>query len=159
MNTGLIFGIIFAIIVIALLFVFGLGQIENIFCVSNVAQMNKVVKELEDATEDVFNLAEGSALPFKLSIPRNAQICFVNASNPARENNWNPDPNEYSIILNRIDAHGFNIWRIYGCGSHDPGYRIRHLRPADNFCAGLGTEVFLENVGHYVVVRKPDSIA
>ena len=155
MNTGMVFGIIFAILVIGMLFVFGIDQIANIFCVSNVAQTNKAVSDLENAVENVFNLAEGSAMPFKVSIPRNAEICFVNYSNPVPMNTWNPDPDMYNIISNRITANRFNIWIKYGCGTSDTGSKISYLRVSENFCAGLGTDLYLENKGYHVAIERP----
>ncbi|RLI96668.1 MAG: hypothetical protein DRO99_04090 [Candidatus Aenigmatarchaeota archaeon] len=155
METGMVFGIIFAIIMIALLLVFGMDQIVNIFCVSNTAQTNKAVKDLENAVEDVFHLAEGSAMPFKIAIPRNAELCLINYSNPSPMNNWNPDPDMYNIIRNRIQANQYNVWINYGCGTHEPGYRISYLRVSENFCVGLGEELYIENKGHYVSIEKP----
>ena len=47
MDVGLLFAIIFAIVFIALLMVFGFGQITNMFCFNGVAQVDKAVKDLE----------------------------------------------------------------------------------------------------------------
>ena len=143
MDTGLVFGIIFAIIIIGLLLVFGMEQIVNIFCITNTAQTNKAVKDMENAVDNVFNLGQGSAMPFQVSIPRNARICFVDPDNPIRMNNWNPstDPDMYRIIMYRINASRSNMWITYGCGTNRNEYRVSHLRVSENFCVGLGTEI------------------
>jgi len=155
MDTGLVFGIIFAIIIIALLLVFGLEQIVNVFCVSNIAQADKAVKDLENAVENVYNLAEGSAMPFRVAIPRNARICLINHEDPSPMNSWNPDPNLYESIKYTIESKNQNVWIIYGCGTSDTGYRIRYLKLTENFCVSGGTELYLENKGYHVAIERP----
>ena len=152
MDTGLVFGIIFAIIVIGLLLVFGMGQIADIFCVTNTAQVQKAVKDLEQATEDVYNLGQGSSMPFKISLPRNARLCFVDYENPEPQK-WHPEPDLYDIVKSQINASRANLWIIYGCGSHKHTYRISYLRTAENFCADSGDNIYLENMGRYVAVE------
>jgi len=154
MDTTLVFGIIFAIIVIGLLFVFGIEQIGGIFCLGNTAQVDKAVKDLENAVEGVYNLADGSALPFKVAISRNARICLINHSNTVPMNNWNPHPDLYESINYTMYTKRQNVWIEYGCGP-DSGYRIRYLRISENFCVGGGTELYLENKGYYVTIERP----
>ena len=155
MNTGMVFGMIFAAIVIGLLLIFGAEQIINIFCLSSNAQVNKAVKDLENEVENVFVLAEGSAMPFTVAVPRNAMICFINHSNPAAMNNWRPEPDKFNIISNKIRQYRYNLWIYYGCGTNDDGYKIRYLQVSENFCVGAGTELYLENKGYHVTAEKP----
>lgn len=156
MNTGLVFGIIFAIIVIALLLAFGIEQIVNIFCMSNIAGADKSVKDLELAVEDVYNLAQGSAMPFKVSLSRNARICLINPDDPSPMNSWRPDANDYqNWMKDMISDKDYNVWIQYGCGNSDDGYKIRYLRVTENFCVTGGTELYLENMGYHVEIDRP----
>ena len=155
MDTGLVFGIIFAIIIIALLLVFGIEQIVNIFCMGNIAQADKSVKDLENEVESVYNLAEGSARTFTVRIPGNARICLVNPDDPSPMNSWAPDPDLYESIKYSIESKQQNVWIKYGCGTSDDGYRIRYLQVSENFCAGSGTELYVENRGYYVAIERP----
>ncbi len=154
MNTSLVFGIIFAIIVIAFVLVFGAEQITNIFCVGNTAQVSKAVNDLENEVENVYNLGQGSSMPFLVKIPKDSLICLINYDDPSPMNNWNPDPDIFESINYSVRNKGQNVWIDYGC-ANDEGYRISHLRLSENFCVDTGTELYLENMGSYVRIERP----
>jgi hypothetical protein len=155
MNTGLVFGIIFAIIIIAMLLVFGLEQIVNIFCISNIAQTDKAAKDLEHEVENVYNLAEGSMVPFKVAIPRNAKLCLIDPDDPSPQNSWVPHPDLYDSMKYEIENKRYNVWLIYGCGTNDKGYKINYLETTENFCVKGGTELYVENKGYHVAIERP----
>lgn len=155
MDTGLVFGIIFAIIIMALLLVFGMEQIVNIFCVGNIAQADKSVKDLENTVENVYNLAEGSAMPFRVAIPKNSKLCLINYNDPAPMNSWNPDPDLYNSIKYSIENRRYNVWIRYGCGTEEIGYRINYLELTENFCVSGNTELYVENKGYHVAIERP----
>ena len=69
MDTSMVFAIIFAIIVIGLLLAFGLGQVSGIFCFNGVAQVDKSMKDLGNAVDNIYNMAEGNSQMFTVSVP------------------------------------------------------------------------------------------
>lgn len=158
MEISMVFGIIFAIIVICLILVFGMDQVVNMFCVTNTAQTQKAVKDLENLVNNVYQLGEGSSMPFSVKIPRNTKLCFLNYSNPAPMNNWAPDPELYQSIGYEISQKRYNMWILYDCGLGEPGYKVKYLSIHENFCVGTGTELYLENKGQYVAIERPAGI-
>jgi len=153
MDVGLVFGIIFAIILIGAVFVYGFDLIKGFFCTGSDAQTLKAVKDLEVSVKDLYALSEGSTLPFKLHLPGDAKICFINPDDlsPNIPKGWNPD----STLMELLNTSGTSFYRsnlwIEKC-SEKIGYKIPHLLPAYNFCATQGDELFLENKGYWVEV-------
>jgi len=156
MNVSMIFGIIFTIIVIALLLVFGSSQIRDLFCLSNDAIVVKAIKDLGTRVEELYLQAEGSSETFTLNIPDAYKICFINTDNPSF-NSLGIDP-VHKITIQSPD-NKFNIWSFQCSGKYDSGqrgYRIKNLIiPDDNqFCVKSGAKLYLENKGDYVSIEK-----
>jgi hypothetical protein len=160
MQVGAVFGIIFAIIVMALLLAFGSGQIINIICLGNLAQTNKAIRDLEFLVDGIQASGPESSDTFGVSIPGNARLCFVDPEHPEPNflGRWNPDPD--SFIELDIKEKGYNLWIEYGCGSSDKGYRMDYVvvrGPSDttnrNFCIGSGETLLLTNIGVEVRVE------
>ncbi len=160
MDTSLVFAMIFAVIFIGLLLVFGMGQITNMFCFNGNAQVDKAVKDLENDVQNVYNLAEGASKLFRVSIPSGSSICVVNTSNPDINpaGYWMPNPDQMPVISQKIMLKDANVWINYNCGSNEQTYRIEHLRAVrqpgavgtGSFCASGGSSIYLENAGDYV---------
>ena len=152
MNVGMVFAIIFAIILMAAILVFGIGQIGNVFCLSSDAQVASAIKDLEVMVEEVYVLSEGSSRVFDLRIPGGAELCFVNTSNPGtqysrdRLHDWIADPVYQAVI----QEYGYNLWYTQCSGKN--GYTFEHLRVSDegSFCVKSGDSLFLTNKGRFV---------
>ncbi len=154
MNAGMVFGLIFTIIVIALVLIFGLGQMGNMFCMSSDAQAGKAMADLETVASEVYNLAEGSSRSFRVILPGDAKLCFVDPENPGTQlytaadswKNWVPDPVYEGIIREK----GYNLW--YEICSGKGGKAIGSLRVPKSFCVTGGKTVYLENKGLWVEI-------
>jgi hypothetical protein len=78
MDVGLIFGMIIAIIVITLVFVFGFQQLSNLTDVQNSAEMIKARQNLEVAVGRVYGQGGESTGSLKLSFPSTVRkVCFM----------------------------------------------------------------------------------
>ena len=153
MDTSLVFAIIFAIIVIGLILVFGYQQIGNMFCFNGAAQVDKAVKDMENEVNVIYNLAEGASKQFKVSIPSGSSICVINTSDPSPAGTWLPNPDTFPIISSTVRLRNANILITYNCGGNEQAYRIDHLdlaRRQASFCVGSGGTIYVENAGDYV---------
>ena len=155
MNVGMVFAMIFALIMIAMILVFGIGGIGNIFCLSSDAQVASTIKDLESMVEQTYVLSEGSSRVFDLVLPGDAKFCFVNTEDPGEpgaylnpEHDWVPEEAYSTIIRER----GYNLWYTQ-CSGRD-GYKLEHLgvRDAKSFCVAGGDSLYLLNKGLYVEV-------
>jgi hypothetical protein len=155
MQVGAVFGLIFALIVMAFVIYFGSTQLVNIMCLGNVGQTNNVVKNLENLVDDIQASGEGSSDTFRMSIPSNAKVCFLDPSDPSCSlaGDWWPDPEFYPIIETKIQTGGYNVWIEYNCGSSDDGYRMDYAVTDSNFCASSGDTLLLTNIGIEVRVE------
>ncbi len=153
MSVGMVFALIFAIVVISFVIFFGFNVIMNIFCTGENAQIQKTVKEIKNLVENqVYPKSKGFSEVYTLNIPENTKICFVNSSDP-RPNlagDWIPDP----VYENLIKENDYTLWITF-CGG-ESGYHVNYLRilPEENFCAGPGSELYFENIGKWVSVEK-----
>jgi|SRR3990172_2532244 len=155
MDVSLIFGIIFTLIVISLLLVFGGKQIADILGFGGQAQVLKSIDNLKNKIDYVYRLGDGSSDTFELSFPKEYRICFFNSSNPAdrfyseQSMTWDPD----STTRYSINRSQYNTWWYSGEDDRDgQGKRIPHLEmpTENNFCATGGKKVYL--------VKRYDSV-
>jgi hypothetical protein len=156
MSVEMVFGIIFTIIVMGLILVFGSGAITSIFCMGTDAQVQKTVTNMKNLVDDLYVLPSGSGDYFTLNLPSNTKLCFMNSTDPKPVfypdplKTWNPD-RVYQII---IKEEGYNVW--YHQCSGQSGDRIEHLyiNPDKNFCAKPGMKLYLKNAGRWVVIEE-----
>jgi hypothetical protein len=77
-DVGIIFGMVIAIMVITLVFVFGYQQMVSMQDVQNSAEMIKAKKSLEVAVDRVYGEGGESSASLKLGFPtRVARVCFI----------------------------------------------------------------------------------
>lgn len=161
MNVGMIFAIIFTIVIIGAILALGLTQLQDFFCLGSTAQTNKAVNDVETLVDEVFILAKGSGKSFEMALPQDSTICFVNPDNPAPHPyldttlTWNPDQVVLEGILNDPSStqYGSNLW-VYSCGNAlGEGLKMDHVIPSKSFCAPSGTTIFIENVGGSVDIQ------
>jgi hypothetical protein len=150
MDVSPIFGIIFTIIVMVFLLVFGLmynpGPIEE------EAQLGRTIKMLGERIDNIYRNAEGSRTEFMLSFSKNYRLCFFNSSNPESRfysdssMTWDPD----QTVKFRINQSGYNSWYYKGeDNAAGYGYSFSYLAmPTEkNFCAIGGSKIYLVNRG------------
>ncbi|MCJ7816312.1 MAG: hypothetical protein MUP55_00505 [Candidatus Aenigmarchaeota archaeon] len=158
MDTSLVFGIIFTIIVMAALLVFGWDQIANLFGFGGEAQTLRSIDNLNKKIDFIYRNAEGSRTEFTLAFPKDYKLCFFNSSNPApkfysdRSKTWNPD----QTVKFRINQSGYNSWYYKGAddaGGHGYNFAYLDIPTEKNFCAVGGTKLSIINRGYTVEVE------
>lgn len=158
MNTGMIFAMIFTVIIIGFILAVGFGQIQDFFCLGSNAQANNAILGIESIVEEVFVMAAGSGKTYPLSLPADVKVCFVNTNDPSpvpytdRTLTWNPDLLILEEMLENPKSPSYksNLW-IYLCGSPlGEGYKMSYLSPSKSFCAKKGTQLYIENKGAFV---------
>jgi hypothetical protein len=154
MDTGLVFGIIFAAIVIILLMVFGFRYINEVFFISCESQTGQQIVNLENAVKSTLTLSQGASQNLKIIIPNCLErMCFVDPDHPEVENiggGWSPD--EFTATL--VSRYGYNVVLVKSNGEID-GRQIDKFRPYVNFCITSSKEVTLRNIGTLVEITLP----
>jgi len=154
MNVGLVFGMIFTVIIIGFVIAYGTGMIGDIFCLTGSAETHKALIDIESMAEEVYNYGFGSSRVYSLALPSGSKICFVDTDDPStqvypiRAYNWVPTEAQ-EIIISNLSR---NIW-YKDCNGADYT-TIERLQPADlkSFCAPGGTELYFENAGSIVEI-------
>jgi hypothetical protein len=78
MNIGLVFGVVVAIFMMALLLVFGYEQMTNVSDMQSNAETRRAVRLLETSVDRVYGLGGESSEKFSLSFPASVtKVCFV----------------------------------------------------------------------------------
>lgn len=161
MQAGLVFGLIFALILMAFIFVFAADQITLMLCTGSNAQVTKNVLEFEKVARDVLAATESSTDVFDVKIPEYSKICFVNHSNPStnQAGDWWIDPE--TLIDVEIMQSNYTVWVESNCGTFGQGKRIPYIEaaysgggPNKNFCAGPGDRLLLTSKGYSVGIDK-----
>jgi hypothetical protein len=145
MNVGLVFGIIFAAILIGFIFIFGFGQIQSILGFGQEASFDKTIDDFRNAVSQVYSLSQGSVQGFDFPFPESYDsVCFV-GDPEQRTPTWEPD----AVYTSLIEGYGYNVI-VTGTNK---GYKIDNLSPTNNFCIASKTKVYLRNMGRYVDVE------
>lgn len=154
MQIAAVFGIVFAIIVLIFILIFGAGQIINIMCLGNIGTTNTAVKNLEAVVEDVASSGQGSTDIFDVNIPDNARICIINPYDPSASvtGGWMPDRD--MLIGEEIQDRGYTLWIEYNCGKTGDGYKIPSIITDTNYCVEGGEKLLLTNMGIKVKAEK-----
>jgi|GEM_PF-717737 len=159
MDPSMVFGIIFTIIVMGVLIVFGWDQIATIFGFGGEAQIIRTIDNLNKKVDYIYRNAEGSRAEFTLAFPKSYSLCFFNASDPSprfysdKSMTWNPD----QTVKFRINQSGFNSWWYAGGDTaQGKGYRFSYLEipTAKNFCSLGGTKLSIVNRGYSVEIER-----
>ncbi|MFH1978236.1 MAG: hypothetical protein ABIJ92_02840 [Candidatus Aenigmatarchaeota archaeon] len=158
MDTSMVFALIFAVIVIALFLVVGLGQITNLTCLGSNAQIIKAITDIEILVDDTVLQAEDSSNVFQLRIPSDSEFCFINPialDDPAFAGpGWDPatlDPVHRALIED--PQNRYNIW-YKKCPNAYDGYMISDLSQRMNFCT-KSRKLYIENVDGFSVSIEP----
>jgi hypothetical protein len=153
MDVSLIFGIIFTIILISVVLVFGGEQIASLFDLSGEAQVIKSIGNLESKVDEMYRLAENSGEEFRLSFSKDYKLCFFNSSNPQRHLSagWDLD----STVLYKINQSRYNMWYFKGNSATGTGKAIPYMQipTSKNFCSSGGSNVYIVNRGDFVEVE------
>ena len=153
MNVGLIFGIIFAAIVIILLLFFGFKYINEVMVLGCESQLGQQITNLKKAVGSTLALSEGASQELRMLIPRCVErVCFVDPKHPEfKGEGW--VPNEFTTKL--VSRYGYNVVVIKSNGGVD-GYKIDKLKPYVNFCLTSSDDVIIRNAGALVEIMPPE---
>ena len=148
MNVGLMFLLIFSIVVIMMFFIFGFDSLQGITCLGNEAKTTKAIKDLESMVIDTSLQGEVSSNIFKLRIPDDSRFCFIDPENAdVKTITWSID----DVFLTTIRENGYTIWYDH-CSGID-GYALDKIKPTENFCV-KSADLYLENKGFFVSIEK-----
>src|SRR3989338_5443786 len=151
MDIGLVFGIIFAAIVVGFALVFGGPQIMAFFGLSGTAQLEQAVDRLSQQVDAAYNLGRGSILEFEASIPDSSKLCIIDPANPGRNiaRGWDPDyAVSYYLGEPGNQYYGSNVW--YFQGNEFNSKKLTRLVTEENFCVSGRATILLENLGSRV---------
>jgi hypothetical protein len=156
MDTSLVFGIIFASIVMGLLVFFGFRYISDMMSLGCESQTAQQMESLKSAVKSTLALSKGSVQEFKIIIQSTcaSKICFVDSQNPDVENRdggW--IPSEQSTYI--VTRNGYNVL-VYGNGDVMAGHAIDKFKPYVNFCVTSSRDVMLRNNGKTVEITLPE---
>ncbi|RLJ00475.1 MAG: hypothetical protein DRP03_00080 [Candidatus Aenigmatarchaeota archaeon] len=139
---------IFTIILIFTIMVFGGKQIMHILNFGGEAGVYLNVGELENKVEDIYSMSYNSADKLTIRVPEGTKICFLNPRNAKKPGvNWKADEN-YAFIA---EMNNYNLMIIRSDGFD--GKQIKHLLPSENFCLISTNDVMLINKGSYVDIE------
>ena len=145
MNVGMIFGIIFTLILMGLIFVFGGKQIASMFNIAGDATVYNDINILEKEVANVYSMTQGSSKRLLVHAREDAKVCFINIErSDITENGW--DGNMGFVAKNT----GYNVM-IFKEKGFD-GKHIKHLEPQKNFCITESKYLVLVNRGRFVDV-------
>jgi hypothetical protein len=153
MDVGLIFGIIFASILIGFLMFFGIKYIGEMQDMSCRSQLGQQIDSLKTSTKYVLSLSMGSSQSFTFMVPGCAKkVCFVNADSPEenKELDWDPQTVERMLVVNEK----YNVL-IYNPDGSISGHKLDKLRPLVNFCIRKTEDIRLKNIGTLVELSPP----
>ena len=155
MNVGLIFEIIFAIIVMGMLVVFGMqyfGAVIEVSCESHIGQE---MINIEEAVDKVRTFSQGSAIELIVLVPNCVErVCFVDPQHPEVENKkggWMTN----DFISDLVSSNGHNVVLLKNDGSYD-GYTVSKLKPLVNFCITSKEKTTVRNMGSMIEISLSD---
>jgi hypothetical protein len=151
MDVGLLFGMIFAIIVMGFVVFFGYRYVTDMACIQGDSTTAQQIINLEKSVQDTFSLSMGSSKDFQLMVGAcSGKICFLNPastdSNP--ESGWETN----NIFDELIQSNNYNIFVLDSSGNYKDGRSIKNMKPAENFCISSAKNLLLTNKGRYVSI-------
>lgn len=152
MEVGLVFTIIFVVIVIVFLLTIGADQIMKIFGLGEDAQIANTVNKLQDSIESVYWSAIGSTQPFEFGFTAGMDsACFLDAADPSAnpELGWVGDP----LVESLIKANNYTVV-VFKKNREYSGFHLEKARPSQNFCIGVAKDINLLNMGTWVDIQN-----
>jgi len=149
MNVGLVFGIIFAAILIGFVLFFGFNYINEMFDINCKATVGDQIIKIREITDKTFRLSLGAKQEYVLLIPPCVEkICFVDHEDPFSYGNW-----ETNSVLTRLITENEYSVIIFEKDETFEGYVVDHLKPDYNFCVSSKKTLLLTNDGPFVMVK------
>lgn len=139
---------VFALIVGALILVFGIQQIYKLTIIGEEVELGTFVLNLEKQVNSMYNLDFGSSAEISLSIPSKITfICFTNGRPGTQTSNQRLEELLYLDSTN-------NVFILAEEATEDQAFKIEHLESDESpLCIRSKSKIFkiiLENRGNYV---------
>ncbi|MBS3145314.1 hypothetical protein J4414_00740 [Candidatus Woesearchaeota archaeon] len=142
---------IFALIVAALILVFGLNYVFNLQKTGEQIELGRFKQDIEREVAFMYNLDTGSSSEVKLRTPSKINtICFTNPEQKVTSSN-----KQLNDLLFLNPTHNFFI--LADDPSQDKSFNVEHLKSDINpFCTEIKGEfkVIFENKGKYVSPKR-----
>lgn len=154
MNVGLVFGIIFAAIVIGFLLFFGVRYFGDMSEAACESQMWQQIENLKNSVSSTLTLSKDSVQELRVIVPGCFEkICFVDPNHPEDypEAGWEPENHVRLIVTNEKS----NVI-IYKSSGVVKGHKIEKFRPYVNFCMTSTKTLTLQNTGKIVEITPPE---
>ncbi len=152
MNMNLLFGIIFAIIIMMAVLFFGVGQFGNLTDLNTQTAFYNQINDFESAVKKTAEMSMGSTQKFDFNIPSTMhKICFIDRNNPESNSAGNWELTNINEKL--ITDYDYNFF-IYETETKSEGKKINYLIPLENFCIKGKKTLWLENKGRYVTISE-----
>ncbi len=154
MNVGMVFGMIFSIIIIGFVLYFGYTYIGEYMGIQSDAGLMQQILSIDSTTSEIYNMAYESSRSFTVSMSSGSgKLCFVDTDNPSA----NPDGGwpDSEILRKMVTSYENNVLILDSGGMYKEGKKIDHLVPyrRENFCVSSPTRLILMNEGDHVSVR------
>lgn len=150
------FVFIFALILGALILIWGFPVIQEFIGISKTIEIGSTLRDIDTKVQSYYNLGEGSTKNVKFSLPSEVKyVCFYDPESTAK-----PD-NELSLIdkslpyLLKLKSKN-NIFIFPRDIVNPSSYLIKHFKPIENpkcFRTYNTLKFTIENKGKYVEIR------
>lgn len=145
---------IFAIIIAALILVWGSYNIYKFTKTANTIEIGTALTDMKDVVSTYYYLDEGSSTIINIKLPKQVKyICFTDPDEPLLSTNLEQiEPN----LSQLLQAKGKNIFVIPSTNK-PPTYYIDNLKPIENpLCIQTlnSLKATIENKGTYIEIRR-----
>ncbi len=151
MNVGMIFAIIFTVIVVVFLLVGGMKMITDLLGLGEEAQIRAQIERLENTvSREVYWLPVGGSKPFEFTLtPGMDRVCFLDYLDPG------PNPGKgwegNNVIEYQVRSMNYTVYYFFKDGNED-GRAIEKARVRESFCIGSTQDLMLTSRGRYVEI-------
>lgn len=151
------FTVIFTLIVIALLLLFGFQQIRKLIDLNKAIETKQFETQLTATVQDVYTEPPGSNRALHITVPTAITIiCFLDITKDLRTLPY-PSVSDQAATLRDITTKPYNVFFIANTGEKTPDpLAIQKLQPTENICIPTeGTlNAVLENKGKTVTITQ-----
>lgn len=151
MNVGMVFGIIFAVIVVVFLLAGGMKMITDLLGFGELGQISAQMERLGNTIRDeVYWLPIGGSQPFDFSLTQGtARVCFFDYLDPAANPDMGWEGN--NVIEYHIRQMNYTVYYFLKDGQED-GHALARARVLQSFCTQSSIRLMLISRGSYVEI-------
>ncbi len=151
MNVGMIFAIIFTVIVIVFLLTGGMKMITDLLGLGEEAQIKAQIDTLRNVVaSEVYWLPIEGSKPFEFSLtPGTDRVCFFNYLDPGAnpEKGWEGN----NVIEYQARMMNYTVYYFFKDGNEN-GYAIEKAMVTESFCTKSPMDLMLISRGRHVEI-------